>query len=256
MATIDELRVGDAPESWAALGFEVDGDTCVVGDVRIRLAGTEAGKGLDGLVAARLRGRPSWTGCRLRGRIARRPPSRRCIPTASPRSTTWSRSARPRSHRRRAADRRSRPAPHPRGADARGRSAAGVLPPRRGHPRGRAGSRRRRSSGRGRPTCLLLGPRLRRPRPRRDRRRTRGSRQRDPPGRSARPPHRDPSPLRRSLGSGRADDAGIDHGVAEMRLRAEESVATRLALLCQRPPQRLVERLRRDAERLGARSGR
>lgn len=47
-ATVDELRVGDAPESWTALGFAVDGDACVVGDVRIRLAGTEAGKGLMG----------------------------------------------------------------------------------------------------------------------------------------------------------------------------------------------------------------
>ncbi|HEX6752621.1 MAG TPA: hypothetical protein VF093_03425 [Solirubrobacterales bacterium] len=46
--TIDELTVADAPESWAALGFEVDGGACVVGDVRIRLAGTEAGKGLAG----------------------------------------------------------------------------------------------------------------------------------------------------------------------------------------------------------------
>jgi hypothetical protein len=46
--TIDELRVEDAPEAWAALGFAVDGDICVIGDVRIRLAGTEAGKGLTG----------------------------------------------------------------------------------------------------------------------------------------------------------------------------------------------------------------
>lgn len=46
--SIDELRVGDAPESWAALGFAVDGDACVVGDVRIRLAGADAGKGLTG----------------------------------------------------------------------------------------------------------------------------------------------------------------------------------------------------------------
>ncbi len=45
---IDELTVADAPGSWAALGFAVDGDTCVVGDVRIRLAGTGAGKGLTG----------------------------------------------------------------------------------------------------------------------------------------------------------------------------------------------------------------
>jgi hypothetical protein len=46
--TIDELRVADRPEAWSALGFEVDGDTCVVGDVRIRLMGPEAGKGLIG----------------------------------------------------------------------------------------------------------------------------------------------------------------------------------------------------------------
>lgn len=51
--TIDELVVADAPESWATLGFELDGDVCVIGDVRIRLAGVDAGKGL--------------TGCSLRG---------------------------------------------------------------------------------------------------------------------------------------------------------------------------------------------
>lgn len=48
MTSIDELTVADAPETWAAVGFEVDGDTCVVGDVRIRLAGGDAGKGLTG----------------------------------------------------------------------------------------------------------------------------------------------------------------------------------------------------------------
>ena len=46
--TIDELTVADAPESWSALGFALDGDTCVVGDVRIRLAGSGAGRGLAG----------------------------------------------------------------------------------------------------------------------------------------------------------------------------------------------------------------
>ncbi|HEY6550547.1 MAG TPA: VOC family protein [Solirubrobacterales bacterium] len=46
--TIDELMVADAPAAWSALGFELDGDTCVVGDVRIRLAGLNAGKGLSG----------------------------------------------------------------------------------------------------------------------------------------------------------------------------------------------------------------
>ena len=46
--TIDELTVADAPAAWSALGFELDDDVCVLGDVRIRLAGTEAGKGLTG----------------------------------------------------------------------------------------------------------------------------------------------------------------------------------------------------------------
>jgi catechol 2,3-dioxygenase-like lactoylglutathione lyase family enzyme len=46
--TIDELTVADAPGAWSGLGFEVDGDTCAVGDVRIRLAGPDAGKGLTG----------------------------------------------------------------------------------------------------------------------------------------------------------------------------------------------------------------
>lgn len=46
--TIDELTVADAPEAWSALGFALDGDTCVVGDVRIRLAGSDAGRGLTG----------------------------------------------------------------------------------------------------------------------------------------------------------------------------------------------------------------
>ena len=46
--TIDELTVADPPAAWAALGFAVDGDLCLVGDVRIRLAGADAGRGLTG----------------------------------------------------------------------------------------------------------------------------------------------------------------------------------------------------------------
>jgi hypothetical protein len=46
--SIDELTVADEPRAWSRLGFEVDGDTCVVGDVRIRLAGAGAGRGLSG----------------------------------------------------------------------------------------------------------------------------------------------------------------------------------------------------------------
>ncbi len=45
---IDELRVADTPAAWSALGFRVDGGTCVVGDLRIRLVGDDAGKGLTG----------------------------------------------------------------------------------------------------------------------------------------------------------------------------------------------------------------
>jgi hypothetical protein len=46
--TIDELTVADTPEAWSAAGFALEGDICVIGDVRIRLAGSEAGKGLVG----------------------------------------------------------------------------------------------------------------------------------------------------------------------------------------------------------------
>jgi hypothetical protein len=46
--TIDELVVADAPDRWAELGFEVDADACVVGDVRIRFGGVDVGRGLIG----------------------------------------------------------------------------------------------------------------------------------------------------------------------------------------------------------------
>ncbi len=46
--TIDELAVADPPEAWTAVGFAIEGGVCVVGDVRIRLAGSEAGRGLAG----------------------------------------------------------------------------------------------------------------------------------------------------------------------------------------------------------------
>jgi len=46
--TIDVLTVADEPAAWEALGFAVQGDTCVVGDVRIRLAGPHAGERLAG----------------------------------------------------------------------------------------------------------------------------------------------------------------------------------------------------------------
>lgn len=46
--TLDELTVADPASAWEAVGFEVDGDTCVVGGVRVRLAGPDAGRGLTG----------------------------------------------------------------------------------------------------------------------------------------------------------------------------------------------------------------
>lgn len=44
--TIDELAIGDEPAAWSALGFAVEGDSCVIGDVCLRLGGSAAGKGL------------------------------------------------------------------------------------------------------------------------------------------------------------------------------------------------------------------
>ena len=46
--TIDELAVADEPDSWVALGFAVDDGVCRVGDVPIRLAGRDAGRGIVG----------------------------------------------------------------------------------------------------------------------------------------------------------------------------------------------------------------
>jgi hypothetical protein len=45
--TIDELTIGDEPAAWRALGFAVEGDVCVVGELRMRLVG-EAAPGLAG----------------------------------------------------------------------------------------------------------------------------------------------------------------------------------------------------------------
>lgn len=45
--TLDELLVADAADAWRACGFAVDGDVCVVGEVRIRFA-PEGRRGLSG----------------------------------------------------------------------------------------------------------------------------------------------------------------------------------------------------------------
>lgn len=46
--TLDELTVADEPQTWRDCGFEVEGDTCVVGEVRVRLAPSGDGRGLRG----------------------------------------------------------------------------------------------------------------------------------------------------------------------------------------------------------------
>jgi hypothetical protein len=69
--TIDELTVADEPRSWGALGFELEGDVCVLGEVRIRLAGAEAG---SGLTAWSLRGVEGGNLDGLATSASRRPP--------------------------------------------------------------------------------------------------------------------------------------------------------------------------------------
>jgi len=46
--TLCELTVADAPAAWRECGFEIDGDVCIVGDIRIRLAPVEGRRGLIG----------------------------------------------------------------------------------------------------------------------------------------------------------------------------------------------------------------
>ena len=47
--TIDEILVGDEPETWEAAGFLVDPDgTCRIGRVRVRLVGRDGGKRILG----------------------------------------------------------------------------------------------------------------------------------------------------------------------------------------------------------------
>jgi hypothetical protein len=46
--TLDELTVADDPGAWRDCGFAVDGETCVIDGIRIRLAGADTGEGLTG----------------------------------------------------------------------------------------------------------------------------------------------------------------------------------------------------------------
>jgi hypothetical protein len=46
--TIDELQLADDGANWAALGFDVAGDSCAIGAVRLRFSGVAAGRGIVG----------------------------------------------------------------------------------------------------------------------------------------------------------------------------------------------------------------
>jgi len=46
--TIEEITLADEPAAWAALGFELDGEVCRVGDVSLRLTGGDSGRGIVG----------------------------------------------------------------------------------------------------------------------------------------------------------------------------------------------------------------
>lgn len=46
--TIDELTLAEEPERWAALGFAVSEDCCRLAGVRVRFAGSQAGRGIIG----------------------------------------------------------------------------------------------------------------------------------------------------------------------------------------------------------------
>ena len=48
MVTLDQLTVADAPEVWRECGFEVAGDECIVGNVRILFAPRDGERGIVG----------------------------------------------------------------------------------------------------------------------------------------------------------------------------------------------------------------
>jgi len=53
--TIEELRIADDPQAWAALGFAVQGEVCAIGGVRLRLVGA-GGVQRGGILGWSLRG--------------------------------------------------------------------------------------------------------------------------------------------------------------------------------------------------------
>ncbi len=62
-ATIDQLTVADVPAAWSRVGFAVEGNSLLIGEVRIRMAGS--GRGLSGwtlrgIDSTELDGLPTW----------------------------------------------------------------------------------------------------------------------------------------------------------------------------------------------------
>ena len=72
--TVDELFIAAAPDAWAAAGFDVEGDLCEVGTVRLRFGG--GGPRHHGLVGARRQRRSTSTGSTRAPRRLRRLPER------------------------------------------------------------------------------------------------------------------------------------------------------------------------------------
>jgi hypothetical protein len=53
--SIDELTISDPPEAWRDAGFDVEEDAFEIGSVRVRLAGSGAGRGIVGCTMRELR---------------------------------------------------------------------------------------------------------------------------------------------------------------------------------------------------------
>ena len=202
-ATIDELVIADAAASWSELGFAVDGDICVFGDVRIRFAGADAGKGLtgwslrdiattelDGLVTARSErpppdespAHPNGVGA-LDHVVAITPALERTVAALQSAGLDL---------------RRIREEPTPAGAPRQAffRLGATIL---------EVVQEPQEAIERARPPRLLLGPRLPRSRHRRHRRWAGRKRQRGACRGSARPPHRHAASRGGPRGAGGAD---------------------------------------------------
>lgn len=54
--TIESITVADPPEAWRDAGFTVEGDSCRVGSIDVRLGGPDAGRGLAGWSLRGIRG--------------------------------------------------------------------------------------------------------------------------------------------------------------------------------------------------------